>query len=326
MKVAAYKNYGAPEVLQIREVATPTPKTHEICVKVYTAAVTSGDCRLRRADPFAARLFFGLFKPRVQVLGDGFSGVVTAIGSEVKQFKTGDEVFGTMGMGFGAHAEYICLPEMGVVTSKPANISHETAATIQFGGATALHFLQKAKVQAGQKVLILGASGAVGTAAVQLAHYLGAEVTGVCSGANVDMVKSIGADRVIDYKKEDFVSLGAHFDVVMDTVGKADYRQMLSVLKPNGTLVLVSAMLGGMLRGLWTSLTSNKKVVTSVAIEKLDDLLFLKKLLESGHLTSVIDTVFPLEKIAEAHRLVDGGHKKGNVAVVMGAKDKTRHL
>jgi NADPH:quinone reductase-like Zn-dependent oxidoreductase len=315
MKVAAFQNYGSPEVLQLKEVSKPEPQDHEICVQVRATAVTSGDCRLRRADPFAVRFFFGLFKPKKQVLGDGFSGIVAAVGSQVKQFKVGDEVFGAMGMGFGAYAEYICLPETDVVAQKPANIGHESAATIHFGGATALHFLKKANVGAGQKVLVIGASGAVGTATVQLARHLGAEVTGVCSGSNVEMVKSIGASRVIDYQKEDFASLGERFDVVIDTIGKADYGQMLSVLKKNGTLVLVAAMLGGMLRGAWTSLTSSKKVVTGVALEKLDDLLFLKNLLESGGLKSVVDRIYPFEKIAEAHRYVDGGHKKGNVAL-----------
>jgi NADPH:quinone reductase-like Zn-dependent oxidoreductase len=320
MQVAAFEKYGSPEVLQIKSVPKPQPKDHEICIKIQATAVTSGDCRLRRADPFAVRFFFGLFKPKKQVLGDGFSGVVESVGNKVKRFKVGEAVFGTMGMGFGAYSEYVCLPETGVVATKPDNLDHEAAATIHFGGATALHFLKKAKISAGQKVLIFGASGAVGTAAVQIAKHFGAEVTGVCSGANVEMVKSLGATRVVDYQKEDFAGLGANFDVVIDAVGKADYRRLLSVLGKNGTLVLVSAMLGGMLRGAWTSGTSDKKVVTGVAIEKLEDLFFLKNLLESGHFKSVVDKVFPMEKIAEAHRYVDGGHKKGNVAVKMGGE------
>lgn len=317
MKAAVNQQYGSPEVLQIRELAKPAPKSNEILVKIRAAAVTTGDCRLRRADPFAVRFFFGLTKPKIQTLGDGFSGEVEAVGENVGQFKVGDAVFGTMGMGFGAHAEYVCLPETAAIAQKPANISHEEAGSIHFGGATALHFLKKADIRPGQKVLIYGASGAVGTAAVQLAKHFGAEVTGVCSAANADMVKSIGADLVIDYQKTDFAQSNARYDVVLEAVGKADFGDCLSVLSKNGTLILVSAMLGGMLRGLWASLTTRKKVVTGVAVENLDDLLFLKNLMENGQLKSVVDRVFPFEKIADAHRHVDGGHKKGNVAVSM---------
>lgn len=319
MTAAVYQQYGSPEVLQVKQVEKPAPQPHEILIKVRATAVTSGDCRLRRADPFAVRFVFGLFKPRISILGDGFSGIIEAVGEQVTRFKPGDEVFGTTGLGFGSYAAYVCVPETGVVALKPHNMSHEEAATIHFGAATALHFVRKTKIGAGQQVLVLGASGAVGTAVVQLAKSLGAEVTGVCSTANVDLVKAIGADHVLDYRKDDLALYTGRYDVVVETVDKYPIRLCRSLLRKQGTLALVAALLGGMLQGLWISLTTSHRVVSGVAIEKLDDLLHLRQLIEAGQLHSVIDRVYALADIAEAHAYVDDGHKKGNVAIQVGA-------
>jgi len=316
MKAAVYQQYGAPEVLQIQELTTPSPKRNEVLIRIRATAVTSGDCRLRAADPFAVRFLFGLFSPSKKVLGEGFSGEVEAVGSAVTQFKPGDQVFGSAGMGFGAYAEYICLPENGAIDFKPENITHEAAASAVFGGATALHFIQKANIQPGQKVLVYGASGSVGSAAVQLAHYFGAEVTGVCSGANATMVKNIGATDVIDYTQTDFSTTGKTWDVVYETVNKAPVSSCFAAVKAGGTLLLGAAMPPEMIRGKWGSLGSSKKVIAGVAFATPEAISFLAKLMAEGSFTPVIDRQFPLTQIIDAHRYVDMGHKKGNVAVV----------
>lgn len=315
MQAAVYTQYGAPEVLQVKALAKPNPKDHEILIKIHATAATSGDARLRKADPFAVRFFFGFFKPGKAVLGGVLSGEVEAVGKNVTTFKAGDLVFGSTMMLFGAYAEYICLPETGALAIKPANISHVEAAALPFGGITALHFLQKANIQPGQKVLIYGASGAVGTAAVQIAKYLGAEVTGVCSTANLEMVKALGADQVIDYTKIDFAKNGERYDVVYETVNKASFSSCVSVLKENGTLLLGASMLAGMVQGAWSSATSNKKVISGVAAETAQGVQFLQKMAAEGKLKSAIDKNYPLEQIAEAHAYVDKGHKKGNVVI-----------
>ncbi|MBL7829019.1 MAG: NAD(P)-dependent alcohol dehydrogenase [Saprospiraceae bacterium] len=317
MKAAVYHQYGAPDVVSIQDIAKPVPSDNEILIKMYAAAVTSGDGRLRRADPFGVRLFFGLFKPRVHILGDGFSGVVEAVGKNVTKFKPGDHVFGTCGMKFGAHVEYKCLPENGVVAIKPEAASHEQAAAVHFGGATALFFLRKAGVRAGQKVLIYGASGAVGSAAVQIAKYLGAEVTGVCSTANLEMVKNLGADQVIDYTKQDLSTLAERYDVVYEAVGKMPLSRLLPITQAQGKVILGAAMLAETLRGAWASLTGKKKVISGVAIETPEILLELKKMMEAGRLNPFIDRQFPLDRIADVHAHVEGGRKRGNVVVVV---------
>ncbi len=315
MKAAVCTQYGAPEVIQITELAKPAPKDNEILIKIHATAVNSGDCRLRKADPFAIRFFFGLFKPKNPVLGGVLSGIVEAVGKNVTQFQVGEAVFGSTQMRLSTHAEYICLPETGALAIKPENFSHEEAAALPFGGMTALHYLRKANVQPGQKVLIYGASGAVGTAAVQIAKYFGAEVTGVCSTSNLDLVKSLGAANVIDYTQTDFTKTGKTYDVVYETVDKAPFSSCIRVLKQDGTLILGAALLGGMLRGAWRSLTSKQKVITGVAAETTEAANFLRKLATEGKLKAVIDKTYPLEQMVAAHTYADKGHKRGNVVI-----------
>ena len=317
MKAIVYVNYGAPEVLQLKDVEKPTPKDNEILIKIRATAVNSGDVRLRKADPFAVRFLFGLTKPKKNILGGVFSGEIEAIGATVKLFKVGDPVFGATGMGFGAYAEYKCLPENAVLALKPNNITHEEAAVIPFGGMTALHFIKKANIQSGQEVLINGASGAVGTAAIQLAKYYGAYVTGVCSTANLSLVKSLGADEIIDYTKEDFTKNGKTYDVIFDTVDKISFSNSLKSLNKKGILILGASGIAGMLLGLWTSITSSKKVITGIISQKTEDMIFLKTLIEEGELKPVIDRTYSLDQMAEAHEYVQKGHKKGNVAITV---------
>lgn len=317
MKAIIYKKYGAPEVLHLSEVEKPTPKDNEVLIRVHATAVNSGDVRLRKADPFAVRFMFGLFKPNREILGVMLSGEIEEVGKNVKLFKEGDKVFGSTGMKFGAYAEYKCLSEDGVVTIKPSNMTHKEAAALPFGGTTALHFLKKGKIQRGQKVLIYGASGALGTSAVQLAKYFGAEVTGVCSTANVEMVKSLGADQVVDYTKEDFSKRGEEYDVIFDAVGKSPFSSSVKSLKKNGYYLRAVHMdIASVLRGLWISMTSSKKVIGGGG-ETVEDLILLKKLAEAGQLKPVIDRTYRLEEMAEAHAYVEKGHKKGNVVVTV---------
>ncbi len=315
MKAAIYTQYGPPEVLQVRQVEKPAPKKNELLIRIRATAVNSGDWRLRKADPFAVRFIFGLFTPKIQILGSVFSGEVEQVGEDVKQFKVGDLVFGHTDMRFGSYAEYICMPENGSIALKPETISHAEAAVIPFGGVTALHFIKKAGIQPGQKVLVVGASGAVGSAAVQIARSLGAEVTGVCSTANIALVKSIGANRVIDYTKEDFTQNGETYDVIFDAVNALSVSRSVKSLSKNGIMILSAAGMPEMLRGFWISKTSNKTVLTGVISHKAADILFLKELIEKGQFKPVMEKTYPLEQIAEAHAYVEKGHKKGNVAI-----------
>ncbi|MEO5777333.1 MAG: NAD(P)-dependent alcohol dehydrogenase [Flavobacterium sp.] len=315
MKAIVFRHYGPPEVLKLEEVTKPIPKNNEILIKINATAVNSGDWKIRKADPWGVRLFFGLTKPKINTLGVVFSGEVESIGAAVTLFKIGDQVFGHTDMSFGTYAEYKCMPQNGSLAIKPASISHAEAAVIPFGALTALHFIKKANLKQGQKILIVGASGAVGTAAVQLAKSFGAIVTGVCSTANSTFVKSLGADEVIDYTKEDFTKNGEIYDVVFDTVNTISVLRSLKSLHQKGSLILSAAMTKQMLQGFWTSIMTNIKVHTGMIIHNAEAMDFLKQLIETGKLKAVIDRTYSLEQVAEAHRYVELGHKKGNVVI-----------
>lgn len=326
MKAIVCAEYGSPDVMQLKEVEKPTPRENEVLIKIYATTVTSADIRIRKADPFPIRFFYGFTRPKNNtILGSELAGEIEAVGKNVKQFKAGDTVFAGAGISLGANAEYICLPEEGAVAIKPTNMTYEEAATIPFGATTSLIFLRdKGKIQSGQEVLIYGASGALGMAAVQLAKFFGAQVTGVCSTAKLELVKSLGTDNVIDYTKGDFTQSGKTYDIIFDTSGKSPFSGCLSSLKSNGLyLRAVHINLSPILRGLWTSITSSKKVIGGVAIERREDLIFLKELIEMGRLKSVIDRCYPLEQTAEAHRYVEQGHKKGNVVITVEQSNKT---
>lgn len=315
MRAAVYTQYGLPEVLQVKQVEKPIHKKNEVLIKIKATAVNSGDCRLRKADPFAVRFFFGLLRPKINILGGVFSGEVESVGEDVSHFKVGDSVFGHTNMSFGSYAEYICMPDSGSITLKPDKISHKEAAVIPFGGVTALHFIKKAMIKPGQKVLIVGASGAVGSAAVQLAKSFGADVTGVCSTSNIALVKSIGADKVIDYTKENFNQNAETYDVIFDTVKAISVSRSLKTLNKNGIMILSAAGISEMLQSLWIYLTSKKKVLTGVISHNAEDIIFLKELVEKEKYKPVIDRTYNLEQIVDAHKYVEKGHKKGNVAI-----------
>ena len=326
IKAILHTKFGSPDELQLKEVDKPVPKDNEVLIKVRATTVTSTDCNVRnftfvpRVFQIPARLFmFGVFKPRVNILGIDLAGEIETIGKDVELFKVGDQVFGTPGMTFGAHAEFTSVPEDGVLTIKPENTTWEEAAAIFLGASTALFYLRdKGNIQAGHKILIYGASGAIGTYAVQLARYFGAEVTAVCSTTNMEMVKSLGADKVIDYTKEDFTEGRETYDLILDTVGKISYSRCKKSLKQKGIFLPVVMNLTELLQILWTSVTDGKKVKGGVAGESVEDLNFLKELTEAGELKPVIDRCYPLDQIAEAFRYVEKGHKKGNVAITVG--------
>ncbi|MBK7934711.1 MAG: NAD(P)-dependent alcohol dehydrogenase [Pyrinomonadaceae bacterium] len=318
MKAIVCESYGGPEVLQLREVPRPVPRSNEILIRVRATAVSSGDIRLRKPDPFAVRFMFGMLKPKYAILGVALAGVVEAKGQDVGLFNVGDEVFGSAGMTCGAYAEYVCLPEAATLALKPSGMSFEEAAAIPFGGTTALSFLKKGDIQNGGRVLVYGASGAVGTSAVQLAKHFGAHVTGVCSTANLEMVRSLGADDVIDYTKDDLSIPEDTFDIILDTVGKSPFSVCVRALKENGRYLRVVHMEpADIIRGIWVSLTTNKKVIGGVIKESAEDMAFLKGLIEIGSLTPVIDRTYTLEQIPEAHAYVEKGHKKGNVIIAV---------
>lgn len=315
MKAVTCRRYGPPEVLQLEEVAKPAPGPREILIRNRATSVSTGDWRLRKPDPFAVRFFFGFRGPRVPILGLIFAGEVEETGRDVKRFQKGDLVFGSTGMRCGAYAEYVCVSENAVIAEKPATMDFEEAACVPFGALTALHFLQRARIVNGQKVLVYGASGSVGSAAVQLAKVLDAEVTGVCSEANLDLVRSLGASHVIDYTKEDLEKHKEKYDVVFEAVGKLPMSVCEKLLTPRGCALLASAGPGAMFKGLWISLTSRRRVISGVTSETRENLLVLKKLIEEGKFKAVIDRRYSLEEIAQAHLYAESGHKKGNLAV-----------
>ena len=324
MKALVCTKYGPPEVLQLQEVTKPTPQDSEVLIKVFATSVTTYDCWIRTATAppgfgLLVRLSSGLTKPKQAILGTELAGRIEAVGKDVTRLKPGDPVYG-FAANLGAYAEYVCLPE-AAVAPKPANATYEEAAAVLQGALTAWYFLRKANVQSGQKVLVFGASGGVGMYAVQLARHLGATVTGVCSTSKMDLVKSLGVDHVIDYTQEDFTQSGEVYDVIFDTVGKTPILRSKKVLKPNGAYIFATFGVPLLIRMLWLSLTSNRKVVFGLLQEQTEDLLFLKELIEAGKLKVAIDRVYPLEQAAEAHRYVEAGHKKGNVVITMAYDD-----
>jgi len=321
MKAAVYGEYGPPSVLQIVDLPKPSPRANQVLVRVRATTVTSGDVRIRsfsvpHGQWLPARLALGLKGPRQPILGCDLAGVVEAVGQGVTRFAVGDEIYGQPPlMSFGAHAEYICMDEDWVMAPKPANMTFEEAAAVPFMGLSALYFVRQANIRAGQHVLVYGASGAVGTYAVQIAAHLGARVTGVCGTRNLEMVRSLGADQVIDYTQEDFRRNGQRYDVILDAVDKTSYAHCKGALRRGGTYVTVAGGLTQLVQMLWTSRFGEHRVIGGTASNDTDDLLYLTQLIEAGELRAVIDRTYPLERIAEAHEYVETGHKSGNVVI-----------
>jgi NADPH:quinone reductase-like Zn-dependent oxidoreductase len=333
MKAIVWTEYGPPDVLRLREVEKPAPKDNEVLIRIYATTVTAGDCEQRSLKlPFwhalPMRAYVGFNRPtRITILGMELAGEIESVGKEVTRFEKGDQVFAATGfIGMGACAEYICLPEEpdeGALAIKPSNMTYEEAASVPVGGHEALCFLRQGNIQSGQKVLINGAGGTIGPFAIQLAKYFEAEVTGVDSTAKLDMLRSIGADQVVDYTQEDFTKNGETYDFILDVVGKSSFSESIRSLKQNGSYLIAEPGLSQVVRGRWTSMTSSKKVIFGAARPKTEDLVFLKELIEAGKVKSVIDRRYPLEQTAEAHRYVEKGHKKGNVVITVAHNNKT---
>ncbi len=330
MKAIVYTKYGPPDVLELKEVEKPAPKDNEVLIRVHATSVNFGDILARNfieISPgkfsmpllfwFFAKMYFGFTKPKITILGNEFAGQIESAGKDVNLFKKGDQVFGYLGQNMGAYAEYLCMPENGCVTIKPANMTYEEAAVVPYGAIMALNLLRKVNVHSGQKVLINGASGGIGSAAVQIAKYFGTEVTGVCSTPRLEFVRSLGADKVIDYTKEDFTQSGETYDLIFDILGKSSFSRCKSSLKQNGRYLLASFKMKQLFQMLWTSMIGNKRVICALAIDKQEDLIFIKELIEEGKIKSVIDRRYSLEQTAEAHRYVDSGYKKGNVVITV---------
>ena len=324
MKAVVYTEYGPPEVLKLAEVAKPVPEDDEVLIRVHATAANTSDANVRGftfVPPgfgLLPRLMFGITAPKKQIIGVAFAGEIEAVGVNVTRFQGGDQVFGLTGDDMGAYAEYVCVAEEGFLTTMPAGLSYEEAAAIPFGAHTALYFIRnKGQVQPGQKVLIVGASGSLGSYAVQMAKYYGAEVTGVCSTPNLDMVKELGADRVIDYTTEDFTKNGETYDVIFDTAGKSSFSGIKDSLKENGLYLAGAGGLREFAQMAWTSLSGDKKVIAGQATERPGDIDFLKELVEAGNMKPVVGRTYPLEQIVEAHRYLDTGHKQGNVVITV---------
>lgn len=330
MKAIVYTEYGPPDVLQLTEMEKPNPKANEILIRNYATTVNYGDLTARNFKNISpgdfnmptplwlpARIAFGFNKPRKHILGSEVAGEIEAVGRAVTRFEAGDQVFGYRGQKMGANAEYLCVPENSMVTQKPANMSYEEAATVPYGATTALSLLSKVDIQDGHKVLINGASGAIGSYALQLAKHYGAEVTGVCSTARVAFVKALGADHVIDYTQEDFTRSGKRYDVIFDVLGRSSFSRCKNSLTQNGRYLLASFKTPDLLQMLRTSLVGGKKVICALSSEDPDNLVAIKELVEAGAITTIIDRRFPLEQAAEAHRYVEAGHKKGHVVITL---------
>jgi NADPH:quinone reductase-like Zn-dependent oxidoreductase len=321
MKAIICTKYGSPEVLQLTEVDKPTPKENEVLIKIHATTVSSADVLMRKSESFMSRVILGFSKPskKYRIMGLELAGEIESVGKDANRFKPGDQVLGFTGFNPGTYAEYICMKEKGSLSLKPSNVSYEEAVSVVDSASTALFFLKdKANIQKGQKVLIIGASGGIGSYAVQLAKVLEAEVTGICSTSNVDMVRSLGADKVIDYTKEDFTKSGETYDIIFDTAGKSSFRQCKSSLKKNGLyLVTTGAMIKNYLLTFWTNLFSGKKFIFAMSVEKNEALSFIKKQIEAGRLKPIIDQTYSLEQIIEAHKYVEQGRKKGNVVITV---------
>ena len=328
MRAIAWTKYGPPDVLELREVEKPAPKDNEVLIRICATTVTAGDCEMRSLNfpiylSLVMRLWRGLLKPKEgSILGTELAGEIEAVGKDVKRFKVGDQVFGSAGMNLGANAEYICLPEEpgemeGGVVIKPANLSYAEAAAVPFGGRDALHFLRKGNIRSGQKILINGAGGSIGTFGILLAKHFGAEVTAVDSTAKLEMLRFLGADHVIYYTQQDFTKNGQTYDVIFEVVGKSSVSRGIRSLNQNGTYLMANPRLLQMARGVWATMRSSKKAIFQTANGTIEDLIFLRELVEAGKIKPVIDRCYPLEQTAEAHRYVETGEKKGNVAITV---------
>jgi NADPH:quinone reductase-like Zn-dependent oxidoreductase len=318
MKAIVYKKYGSPEVFEPMDLAKPVPRPNEVLIKVLATTVTSADCMMRRGDFMLSRILLGINKPKkkYQILGTEFSGKIEEVGNKVGKFKPGDEVYAFRGFGTGCYAQYKCMDENGSLAIKPGNVEFPEAASVVDGATTALFFLkEKANIQKGQKVLINGASGSIGTFAVQLGKYFGAEVTGVCSTGNIELVKSLGADKVVDYTKEDFAKTGDTYDIIFDTVGKSTFGYSKRALKPKGKYISTVMTFKLIIQSLLTKPGNKKKVIFAMSLNKTEALNYLRTLIEEGKLKTIIDRQYPLEELREAHAYVEKGHKKGNVII-----------
>jgi len=331
MRAIVYTEFGPPDVLQIKEVQKPAPKDNEVLIRVYATPVSYGDLTARNFKNIssrefnmplplllAMRMYFGFNKPRISILGSEFAGEVESAGKDVKLFKAGDQVMGYLGQRMGAYAEYLCMPESGSLAIKPAIMTYAEAAAVPYGAIIATSLLGKGNLQRGHKVLINGASGGIGSAAVQIARYYGAEVTGVCGTPRLEYLKSLGADRVIDYTEEDFAQNGETYDLIFDILGRSSYSRCKNSLKPKGIYLLASFKMKALLQMLWTGMVGSKKVICVLSSEKSEDLVFVKELIEAGKYKSVVDRCYPLEQAAEAHRYAESGLKRGQVVITVG--------